>query len=764
MVLLAKSPRGDRTVTLRDHLFDTQKAAALLFRDGSRWQAAYLRFFKLDAKFASNFLLNLQIAGLFHDIGKANEDFQRAMTHAAYFQQGIRHEHFSALFLTYAPIRGWLEQNTDLDVDCIVAAVLSHHLKAARDGEEYPVLKMKRAGRIALKFDDEQVVEALDRIAELAGLPKLNVVMPKFFDEKGTEWDQTYKQIFISADRFKNAIRTDNARLQFCLALKAGLVAADSAASGLVREQHDICDWIETVAHRPPIAPDGVENDILTPRKKQIGSHFSYHAFQNGAASIGPRGLLLAACGAGKTMAAWRWADSVARERPIGRVIFLYPTRGTATEGFKDYVAHAPEGDAALVHGTSNYELAGMQANPTEQQPVSIKNKTIVQDESQARLFSLGLWDKKYFAATVDQFLSFMENGYGGLCLLPALADSAIIFDEVHSYDATMWNALTTFLARFDVPVLCMTATLPPRRRTEIEKYLRPYPNTSDRKELADLEENERHPRYRIVRTKKDDALAHAIAAYRDRGERVLWVVNTVNRCRELARRLAQLNCNVITYHSRFKLKDRQDRHRETIAAFRAPPNRIPVAAIAVTTQVCEMSLDLDADVLITEQAPISSLVQRFGRANRHRLRGDDFKARVFTYKPETTAPYNSNDLEGVDAFLAAFNNCDVSQFELAEALERFAPPSRAASGASRFVDGGYFALAGSLRDDNDTGCQVVLDNEVVEYLNVAIDKRAGMLLTVPKKFAVPDPRLGKWIQVADSNLYNSSLGFGLDE
>ena len=46
------------------------------------------------------------------------------------------------------------------------------------------------------------------------------------------------------------------------------------------------------------------------------------------------------------------------------RVIFLYPTRATATEGFKDYVAWAPEADAGLIHGTAAYELDGMFANP----------------------------------------------------------------------------------------------------------------------------------------------------------------------------------------------------------------------------------------------------------------------------------------------------------------------------------------------------------------------------------------------------------------
>ena len=149
------------------------------------------------------------------------------------------------------------------------------------------------------------------------------------------------------------------ARLALHLAIKAALIAADSVASAMVREGLSIKAWIEGVAHAPPLAPDAVERDILEPRIKEIPTWSGWHNFQNGAAAVGRRGLLLAACGAGKTLAAWRWADAIARSESIGRVIFLYPTRGTATEGFRDYVGHAPEGTAALVHGTSGYELTG---------------------------------------------------------------------------------------------------------------------------------------------------------------------------------------------------------------------------------------------------------------------------------------------------------------------------------------------------------------------------------------------------------------------
>ena len=77
-------------------------------------------------------------------------------------------------------------------------------------------------------------------------------------------------------------------------------------------------------------------------------------------------------------------------------------------------------------------------------------------------------WSKRIVSATVDQFLGFMAYSYGPVCLLPLLADSVIVVDEVHSFDRAMFSALLGFLKAFDVPVLCMTATLQQGRRRQL--------------------------------------------------------------------------------------------------------------------------------------------------------------------------------------------------------------------------------------------------------------------------------------------------------
>ncbi|MFN9058831.1 MAG: CRISPR-associated endonuclease Cas3'', partial [Pseudanabaena sp.] len=131
--LLAKSKRGDLVVTLQKHLSDTEKSARQIFRLDGRWGQNWCRFFRLASEQQQDtFLINLRVAALFHDIGKANEEFYKAVTGKC--DQTFRHEHISALILHLPLVRAWLNHKP-LDVEVITAAVLSHHLKASEKGD-----------------------------------------------------------------------------------------------------------------------------------------------------------------------------------------------------------------------------------------------------------------------------------------------------------------------------------------------------------------------------------------------------------------------------------------------------------------------------------------------------------------------------------------------------------------------------------------------------------------------------------------------------
>lgn len=157
--LLAKSRTQDgREISLQEHSFDTENAAISIFRKESRFLNNWLRFFKIRKEDEEKFLLNLRVTCLFHDIGKANDDFQKAVREKGFFHQGIRHEHLSAFVLHLPEIRKWLSQNKDLDIPIITSAVLCHHLKATdKNDHQYKWLTDPLRDFVILNLFHEEV-------------------------------------------------------------------------------------------------------------------------------------------------------------------------------------------------------------------------------------------------------------------------------------------------------------------------------------------------------------------------------------------------------------------------------------------------------------------------------------------------------------------------------------------------------------------------------------------------------------------------------
>jgi hypothetical protein len=62
---------------------------------------------------------------------------------------------------------------------------------------------------------------------------------------------------------------------------------------------------------------------------------------------------------------------------------------------------------------------------------------------------------------------------------------------------------------------------------------------------------------------------------------------------------------------------DRQHLDRQVLAAL--GPGAQRTGLMVVSTQTCEQSLDIDADLLVTDAVPADVLLQRLGRLDRHR-------------------------------------------------------------------------------------------------------------------------------------------------
>ena len=98
--------------------------------------------------------------------------------------------------------------------------------------------------------------------------------------------------------------------------------------------------------------------------------------------------------------------------------------------------------------------------------------------------------------------------------------------------------------------------------------------------------------------------------------KKVLVVANTIDESIRLYKILKSRysDKNKVLLHSRFKRKNRN--YKETLLFDKS---FLANGCIVVSTQVVEVSLDIDFDVLFTYCCPLDSLLQRMGRINRRR-------------------------------------------------------------------------------------------------------------------------------------------------
>jgi CRISPR-associated endonuclease/helicase Cas3 len=198
-------------------------------------------------------------------------------------------------------------------------------------------------------------------------------------------------------------------------------------------------------------------------------------------------------------------------------------------------------------------------------------------------------------------------------------------------------------------------------------------------------------------------------------------------------------------------------------------------ACLGITTQVCEMSLDLDVDLLVTEYCPTTSLIQRMGRCNRDRVaRPLNESGGILIYEPDERHPYSPEDLTGLPELLSLVREKDLSQSDLEKALadDKVLSPPWPGDTLCPFIESGPYASNHEedeqFREGNDYNRQCVLEEEVGAYLDSPVEAKSGYILPVPKKLAKsrssdPDSkhrRLPRYLGVAAPGHYHALLGY----
>jgi len=625
------------------------------------------------------------ISALLHDVAKANCAFQALAYRADRKKQPIRHEVLAAMLLTDERFWGkWLEGTLPDPRDrwAVVWAVAGHHLQLRRkrfDDTEDPVYRTGNIPRrVAIYTDHSQVLNLLReacrcadaRLEAVKDVPTVRLAPFDSLDGSDDGLASAARRFVGRSDVEWRRFRQDETFKLRVAILKALLIAADVAGSALVGENKNVPSSIRTWL-RLGLQPA----DARKIYESNLNGKEPYDFQRAVACSQSPVTIVAAACGHGKTTAAYMWAEKWAKGR---KLFFAYPTTGTASAGFKEYLFAQTELERTLIHSRAEADLKSMWgSSPDDESPI----------ERAQRLDSLRAWGQQVIACTVDTVLGLMQNQRRPLFGFPAIARGAFVFDEVHSYDRRLFAELLRFLETFPgAPVLIMSASIPPNR---LQALKRAAAGRINEQPIQGVSEVENVKRYRISWQEDIDACWREVATALAKGQKVLWVCNTVNDAIQVFRKAEQLTRNIdglqtILYHSRFRYggnpplcSGRVELQRRVLDEFayedEAKTRRVHARpAIVVATQVCEMSLNISADMLISALCPLPSLVQRLGRLNRFATTDDPKPALVYDFAGR---PYHEDDyprqLQAAHDMITELEGNACSQATLAEYVNR---------------------------------------------------------------------------------------------
>lgn len=636
----------------------------------------------------------VRVACLCHDLGKANDGFQKMVRGKLHpTRQPARHELLSALLLEEEnhPVREWAlsllkeeaQDDAEMLLNCVIGAIAGHHLKLDVDWKKAALALQGGCGmslRMLLNHPDFQTIF---RKQIVDGETDFSLV-----DGEENFLGNRQFPFNLKSNRWSDKLKRDAEWWRFAAAVKALVAAADVAGSAMLPEKENIRRWVhETLRERVTVKQ---LQEVVTVRLKGQPPRPFQEAIGD---SREPVTLVEAGCGSGKTAAAYLWAAHHADGK---KLFFCYPTTGTATEGFIGYVAET-DIEAKLMHSRAIVDLEGI--------------AEVADDDASdhlLRIESLNMWSPQVVICTADTVLALPRNNRRGLYNSPSILSAAFIFDEVYAYSNRMFEALTALIKALPgASFLLMSASLPKSRKEFLQKQL------GEIKEIASPKDWEEIRRYKFRQAGFEQAFEEAKAVLADK-KRVLWICNTVKQSQQVFDSFKALGVDARNYHSRFKYEDRREKHRGIVKEFSA--DRPKQGIIAVTTQVAEMSLDLDADLLISEVAPISALIQRLGRLNRRVTPENPGESRTAIFlDPEKPSPYKEEELQLASQWIAELMGLQrpLSQADLATCFtalsreEELELDTRAA-----WLDSGWMAMPEPVREAGYTVSVILPEDE----------------------------------------------------
>lgn len=537
----------------------------------------------------------LRIATETHDLGKATVWFQKYLK-GEYNGHLKDHALISACFAHYVA-----EKKKQLDRwqrAAVFFAVLGHHgrlreTKPNKDDDLFNMLKQQAENieKVGISFLDAARNNILDTYKYIF----------EFLETVKSNPEQIIKNIRTDIRKLQvEAKRTDLyenvERFLITKMLYSLLVSADTMSAALRTDEVD-----EMLRIAPP-TPERIDKFVEGLPKSRTIDIVRSKIFEMARGVEIKKGvyILELPTGAGKTFTGMRLATTA--KRPV---IYTLPYTSIIDQtvnilGRNDLY----DGDVLPYHHLSKYDSFEDKRSKNyekyQQKVLEMVTENwfypVVVTTYEQVMYAL-VWNQKRFSQRMH-----------------AISRNAIILDEIQSVPARIWDA-TWYVLRavselFEIPILVMSATVPkiPNHAANVVQRLQIHPSTEDKQVFI-----RRTFKY-APKINSTEQVARKVVELAKQHDKVLCVVNT--------------RCDAYKIYENVK-KEICDTGKEVILlSAHIPPNerlkRIKCIKeclkrwVVISTQVVEAGVDIDADVLVRDIAPLDSIVQSAGRCNRN--------------------------------------------------------------------------------------------------------------------------------------------------
>lgn len=609
-----------------------------------------------------------------HDFGKAAAGFQNILRKREDIWAERRHRH-EILSLAFVD---WLFPKGHPDREWVIAVIAFHHKDANEIFDKYG----GKAATHQMQPNDLESVQMM--LNELAAhiAPDTRVQLWRWIDECALAWADTLgfqledipqllpleeaqttqfpKTIFRALRDFAEWSKQLNEAQKAVAMLYRGLIlTSDHAASA------GVTDFPQMPA------PD---------EWRQRPNQLIWRAHQE-AADGAPLGsaIMIAPTGSGKTEAAILWAARQMEHRPAARLFYTLPYQASMNAMYKrlgneflgiENLSTEDNIQITIQHSRALLKFYQDMMNDERTPREATEAAKYLRNRARLHFYPVQIFSPY-------QMLKAAYGLKGYEALLVDYTDGLFIFDEIHAYEPKRmaliismigWLA-TNFRARF----LIMTATLPPMVKNALQSVL---PDCHEIEATPELfAESQRH-RVQVHQGNLIDQLDLILADYHA-NKAVLVCCNQIAVAQEVYRQLAaQIPENdLLQLHGRFNGRDRSYWEQQLAEAVGVGVENKRRPFILVATQVVEVSLNVDFDTLYTDPAPLEALLQRFGRVNRGRPKGDLLPVHVFEHpsnpfdKDDPYKPYDMDIVEASIRVLQSINGQPIDEGQVNEML-----------------------------------------------------------------------------------------------